>query len=120
MVQRQVGHDLFQPAVLVLELLQPLHLVRQQACVFFLPVEVGRLADPCLSTDLGNRRAFLPLLDDERLLRVLKLRCLHLIPLLSQPGNRSGKLQLQTVQFAGVRSEGVGAGYWLDTRKLRN
>lgn len=27
-----------------------------------------------------------------------------MIPLLSQPGNRSGKLQFQTVQFAGVRS----------------
>jgi hypothetical protein len=26
------------------------------------------------------------------------------IPLLSQPGKRSGKLQLQAVQFAGIRS----------------
>jgi len=26
------------------------------------------------------------------------------IPLLSQPGNRSGKLQLQTVQFAAISS----------------
>jgi putative transposase len=27
------------------------------------------------------------------------------IPLLSQPGKRSGKLQLQTVQFAGIRTD---------------
>jgi len=31
-IQRQVGHDLLQSTGLVLELLQPLHLGRQQAC----------------------------------------------------------------------------------------
>jgi hypothetical protein len=103
-VQCQVGHDLLQPTVLVFELLEPLHLGRQQTCILLLPIEVCRLADASLAADLGNWCAFLALLDDERLLRVQKLRCLHLIPLLSQPGNRSGKLQPQTVQFAGIRS----------------
>ena len=53
------------------------------------------------AADLSHRRAFLALLDDERLLRVREFRCFHPIPLLSQPGKLSGKLQLQTVQFAG-------------------
>ena len=44
------------------------------------------------STELGDRRVFFALLDDERLLRVRKLRGLHLFPLLPQPENRSGKL----------------------------
>jgi hypothetical protein len=61
---------------------------------------VGGLTDACLWAYLSYRRAFLALLDDERLLRVRKLSSLHLIPLFSQPG----KLQLQTVQFAGIRS----------------
>ncbi|CAK7261973.1 protein of unknown function (plasmid) [Shinella sp. WSC3-e] len=37
--------DLLQPRILVLEL-QLLHLRRQHASVFFLPVEIGRLTDP--------------------------------------------------------------------------
>lgn len=72
--------------------------------ILLLPVDVGRLAGACLAADLRRRRAFLALLDDECFLRVRKLRCLHVIPLFSQPGNHSGKLQLQTVQFAGIRS----------------
>lgn len=46
----------------------------------------------------------LTLLQDERLLRRGGLRCLHAIPLLSQPGKRSEKLQLQTIQFSGGRA----------------
>ncbi len=80
------------------------HLGRQQAGILFLPVEVGCLADAYLAADLGKRRALFALLDDERLLRVRKLRCLHVSPLLSQPGNLNGKLQLQVVQFAEIRS----------------
>lgn len=72
--------------------------------ILLLKIEFCRLADASLAADLGNRCAFLALIEDERLLRVLKLRCLHVIALLSQPGHRSGKLQLQAVQFAGIRS----------------
>lgn len=43
-------------------------------------------------------------LNDERILRVRKISRLHPNPLLSQPGKRSGKLKLQTVQFPGGRS----------------
>ena len=88
------------------ELLQPLHLGRQQTGILLLPVEIGRLADPRLAADLRNRPPVFALLDDERLLRVRENARLHPIPLLSQPEKRSGKLQLQTVQFAGIRSVG--------------
>jgi len=72
-IQSQVRHDFLQPGVLILELLQPLHLGRQQTGILLLPIEGGRLADPGLPTDLGNRRAFLALLDDKRLLGVENL-----------------------------------------------
>ena len=68
-VEGQVGDDLLEPAVLVLKCLQPAHLVRQQTSIPFFPVEVGRLTDPGLAADLRNRRAFLALLQDERLSR---------------------------------------------------
>ena len=68
-IQGQVGHDLLQAAVLILQCLQPAHLVRQQTSIPFFPVEVGRLTDPGLAADLRNRRAFLALLQDERLSR---------------------------------------------------
>lgn len=53
---------------------------------------------------LISRRVFLALLDNEGLLCMRKMRCLYLIPLLSQTGNRGGKLQLQTVRFSGIGS----------------
>ena len=105
-VERQVSHDLLQPRILVLELLQPAHLVRWQPSIRLLLTEVGCRADASLSADLRDRRPFLALFQDERLLRVQKLTCIHAVPLLSQPGKRSGKLQLQTVQFLGIRSSG--------------
>jgi hypothetical protein len=76
------SHDPLQPSVLVLERLQPLHLARQQPGILLLPLEAGRGAacrpmDPSLAADLGHRRAFLVLLDDERLLRVREIRCRH-------------------------------------------
>ena len=37
--------------------------------ILLTPVEVGRLADPCLAANLGHRRAFLALPQDERLSR---------------------------------------------------
>ena len=78
-VERQVGNDLLQPAILVLKRLQPSHLIGQQPAISLLPVEVGRLADPSLAADLGYRRAFLALLLNKRLLRLRELRCRHLL-----------------------------------------
>jgi hypothetical protein len=46
---------------LVLELLQLLHLPLQQAGVFSLPVEIGRLADSRLPADLSDRNTFITL-----------------------------------------------------------
>jgi hypothetical protein len=86
-------------------LLQPTHLIGQQPAILLLPGKVGRLPNPRLATDLSNRCAFLALLQDERLLRLRELRCLHAIPLLSQPGKTSRKLQLQTIQFRGGRAK---------------
>lgn len=91
-VQRQVRDDLLQPRILVLELLQLLHLRRQHARVFFLPVEIGRLTNSRLPADLRHRHTFVALFQNERLLCVRKLRCLHRLPFLSQPGKCTGKL----------------------------
>jgi hypothetical protein len=44
---------------------------------FFFQLKVGRLADPGLPADLLNRHAVITLPDDERLLGVRELRCLH-------------------------------------------
>jgi len=45
LIEAQISDHLPQLAVLILELLQSTHLDRQQAIVFALPVEVGRLTD---------------------------------------------------------------------------
>src|SRR3546814_2085956 len=66
-IERQIGNDLLEPAVLILQLAQPPHLRWQQPRVLLLPVEVGRLTDPRLAADLSDWRSFLTLLDDERL-----------------------------------------------------
>jgi len=122
-VECQVGHDLLRPTMFVLKLLQALHLGRQQPGILLLPVEVGRRTDPGLAADLRHRCPFLALLDDERLLRVRKLARLYAVPLPFQPGKRSGKHQLQTVQLAGARSMsfavfgGLGNGGSLSCRR---
>lgn len=73
----EIGPQLPELAVLVLKLLQPLHLGRQQSVVFLLPVEVRRLADPRPTTDLRDGDSVRSLLQNERLLRVRELRCLQ-------------------------------------------
>src|SRR6476661_8816276 len=67
LVETEVGHNLAQLRVLVLELPQPTHLRRQQPVVPLLPVEVRRLADPRLAADLGHSHPVMTLLQDERL-----------------------------------------------------
>jgi len=80
-VEREVGHDLLQPCVLVLESLQSPHLIGQKPCILLLPSEVGGLADPGLTKDLSGRCSFLALFQNERLLCVRKLVAFMPIPL---------------------------------------
>lgn len=68
-VSGPVRDDLLQPTDLALQRLQPPHLVGQKPAASLPPVEVGHLADPRLPTDRRTRRAFLALLQDERLSR---------------------------------------------------
>ena len=78
----KIGDNLPQLAILVLELLEPPHLRRQQAIVLPLPVEVGRLADPGLRAGIRHRHAVCSLLQNKRLLGVRKSRGLYRSPLL--------------------------------------
>jgi len=73
-VGRQVGHDLLETTVLILELLDTLHLGRQQTGILILPANVGRRADPDLAANLGNRRTFLALFNEFTLNKVFGLR----------------------------------------------
>src|SRR5205085_7130795 len=84
--EAQVGNHLPQLPVLVLELLEPPHLRRQQAFVLLLPIEVGSLADPGLTADIRYRYAVSTLLENERLLGVRKPRSLHRSRLLPAQG----------------------------------
>lgn len=87
---------------------QPPHLQRCQPFVFLLAVEIGRRADPGPATDVRHRHPVRALLEDERLLSLSKLRCLHRLPLLPAKGSWRGKLQPQMVQVSGTRSPSIG------------
>lgn len=82
LVERGIRHELAELIVLVLELLQPAHIRWQHAVLLLLPVEVGRLADPGPAADVRDGTAVHTLLQDERHLRVIKLRCLDRFSLL--------------------------------------
>jgi hypothetical protein len=43
-IERQIRHDLFQLRIFILKLLQPPHLWRLHALVFFLPIEIGQMS----------------------------------------------------------------------------
>ena len=91
-VEGQIGHDLLQPAVLVFKRLKTAHLIRQQATIPLLPVEVGGLAIPGLAADLRIRCAFLVLLQDESLPSSLSLLNFpHFVDLLL---TRAGGMQI--------------------------
>src|SRR3546814_14015112 len=102
-VQQKVCHDLLQPPILLLQLAQVPHLRRRQAGILLFPVEVGRLADPCLPTDLCHRNAVLALLDNERLLCVREFRCFHRSPIHPQRSEerRVGKECVSTCRSRG-------------------
>ena len=88
----------------ILERLQAAHLVPQQPAILFLPVEIGRLPNARLPADFCDKCSLLAQLQNEGLLRLRELRCFYALPLLSQPGKVSRKLQLQTVQFSWGRA----------------
>jgi len=80
-----------QLGVLVLELLQPSHLGRQQPVILLLPIEIGHLADAGGATNLRDQHAVIALLQNERLLSVREFGGLHRLPLLPAEGIRQRK-----------------------------
>jgi hypothetical protein len=58
------------------------------------PVQDELATSLVMVADLRHRHAVIALLQNERLLGIRKLRCLHRFRSFSQPGNYSGKLQL--------------------------
>src|SRR4029450_8838927 len=65
-VQRLFGDDVFEPAILVLELLPPLHLAQLHAAVLRFPAVVRLLGDPMRTTKVGDLPAGFALLDDRQ------------------------------------------------------
>src|SRR6266511_1445079 len=57
LVQLQVSHDLFQPAILLLQFFQPLHLIAFHPPVLALPPVIRRLADLQFLAHRFHRRA---------------------------------------------------------------
>src|SRR5579859_122457 len=79
-VQRQISHDLLELAVLLLQLLQPLHLRWHQPRILLPPRIERRLADPRLATHLSDRRALLRLAQNVGNLTLAELRSFHVSP----------------------------------------
>ena len=94
LVEAQIGDNLPQLTVLVLELLEPAHLGRQQTVILLVPIKVSRLADPGLAADIHHRHTVGALLVNKRLLGVRKSETFEAFIALrsSQPGNHRGKL----------------------------
>src|SRR5689334_3753715 len=65
-VQRLFGDDLFQAAILVLELLQALHLAQLHAAVLGFPPVVRLLADAMRPTEVSDFSSGLAFLDDRQ------------------------------------------------------
>src|SRR4030095_16847928 len=76
-VQRLLGDNVFQSAVLVLELLEPLHLTELHAAVFRLPAVVRLLGDPIRATQVGDLPTRFAFLDDAQDLLVAKFAPFH-------------------------------------------
>src|SRR5262249_9086446 len=64
LVERQVGHQLLELAILLAQLAQLADLGRAQVPELLLPAVVGLLADLLLTAELGDRHAALPLPED--------------------------------------------------------
>jgi hypothetical protein len=107
LVQAEIGHQLLQLAVLLLELTKPLHLRRRQPAVLVPPVVERRLADPGLAAHLRYRRALLSLPQDEGDLALAELRLLHRKIL--RPA-RVAKLESSSSKWSKI----PGAGHYRD------
>src|SRR3546814_10509132 len=68
-IERQIGNDLLEPAVLIIQLAQPPHLRWPQPRVLLLPVEVGRLTDPRL--EIGRAHVLTPVTNAHLVCRLL-------------------------------------------------
>ena len=77
LVERQICHQLLQPPVLVLELLELLDFARSHPAELLLPAIEGLLADPELPTDFRHRGAVLHLLQRQGDLLVRKSTLPH-------------------------------------------
>jgi hypothetical protein len=65
LVEREVGHQALQAAVLLFELLELLDLARRHLTELLLPPIERLLGNPELSADFGNRRSVLDLLQGQ-------------------------------------------------------
>lgn len=84
-----------------LQRLQTARLIGQETYVHLFPVEVGQRADACLAADLSLGHVVIALLQNERFLRVRKLRCvLRSLPLPAERITR-GKLQDSRSSYRG-------------------
>lgn len=112
-VKGQVGDDPLQSRILVLDLLQPTHLVRQQPAIALLPVELGRLADPGLAADLRDRRASLALLQDERLSRAcVNLDAFIVLSSFPSQGRSAENSSFIRSSFRAAEHREIRAGQW--------
>jgi hypothetical protein len=65
-VERLLGDDLFQAAVLILDLLQPLHFTELHRAVLCLPAVVRLLGDPVRAAQVRHLAAGFAFLDDRQ------------------------------------------------------
>src|SRR4029453_5981143 len=76
-VERLFGDDVFQPAVLVLELLQALPLPPLPPAVLPLPAVIGLVGDPVRATQVGDLPTGFAFLDDRQDLLVGEFAPFH-------------------------------------------
>lgn len=103
-VQREIGHQAFQPPILVLQLPHTAEFAHPQMREFLLPLVERRLADPQLPADVGGRAAALRLPQRVGDLFLRKLRALHRsLPFLVGDRQRQLTLLLTCCTFPGTR-----------------
>jgi hypothetical protein len=100
-VQRQVRRDLLQLRVLILELFQPPHLRRLHPVILFLPIEIGRRADPSLPEDVGDGNPSAPCRRMNAFCAT-ETRCFHRLPLLRGRGNNAESSNSERPSFRGA------------------
>jgi hypothetical protein len=76
-IERLLGHDLFQPTVLVFDLFQPLHLAELHAAVLRFPAVVRLLGNPMRPTQVGDFPTGFALFDDRQDLLVGEFAPFH-------------------------------------------